>query len=341
MDLIKAMELFEELKQRINEHGDYLRESEYRTRVLLIDPLLRMLGWNVEDFDCVEIEFRTSQSVQERADYVLKNDESKVAIVEAKRLGTVMSSTERRQAKEYADYADASQCVLTDGAKWMLYDLDQGRNPDKMKPKVEFDIENDVPEQLILYSLTLWQQWFTSEVGYSSVSNLFLGSGVGNSQSETNRATNEQQKRQQPDNSPEDSDNWCSFESELYPQRTKPTELKIGDSPGKTVTSWTAAIHNVVVWLADEEILSASDCPIGTETYTFIGSEAVNPNGNRFRSPQTLSNGLILQRGYVNTIAQWQKLRQLLKQPEKQRQINPSQIRVFYKPTEKAKRSKS
>ena len=141
MDLTKAIELFEELKRRIDEQGDYLRESEYRTRILLIDPLLRMLGWNVEDFYCVEIEYRTSQFVKERADYVLKNGESKVAIVEAKKLGTDMKSGERRQAKEYADYADTSQCVLTDGAKWMLYDLNQGRNPDTMQPQVEFDIE--------------------------------------------------------------------------------------------------------------------------------------------------------------------------------------------------------
>ena len=85
MDLTKAMELFEELKRRIDEHGDYLRESEYRTRLLLIDPLLRLLGWDVEDFHCVEIEFRTAESVNERADYALKKGESKVAIVEGEK----------------------------------------------------------------------------------------------------------------------------------------------------------------------------------------------------------------------------------------------------------------
>ena len=164
MDLTEAMELFEELKRRIDDHGDYLRESEYRTRILLVDPLLRLLGWNVEDFHCVEIEFRTAQSVKERADYVLKNGESKIAIVEAKKLGAPMRPKERRQAKEYADYADASQCVLTDGARWLLYDLNQGRNPDTMQPWVEFDIENDVPEQLVLRCLALWQSRFTSEV---------------------------------------------------------------------------------------------------------------------------------------------------------------------------------
>ena len=336
MDLTKAMELFEELKRRIDDHGDYLRESEYRTRILLIDPLLRILGWIVEDFHCVEIEFRTSQSVQERADYVLKNGESKVAIVEAKRLGTVMSSTERRQAKEYADYAEVSQCVLTDGAKWMLYDLNQGRNPDTMQPWVEFDIENNPPELLVLRCLALWRPNFTSEVGSTLVSNLSFDSGVDNGQSETNRATSEQQEQQLPNNSAEDSGNWCSFEWELYPPDTKPAKLKIGNSPAVTVKNWKEAIHQVAAWLADQGILSTNDCPIGGRVYTFIGREAVNPNGTPFRKPQSLSNGLILQPSYLNTQEQWRKLRQLLKQPEKQRQVNPSQIQVSYRPTGKA-----
>lgn len=178
MDLTKAIELFEELKRRISEHGDYLRESEYRTRIMLVDPLLQLLGWNVEDFYSVEIEFRTTQSANERADYVLKKDRSQVAIVEAKKLGAPMTPKERRQAKEYADYAGVSQCVLTDGARWMLYDLNQGRNPDTMQPWIELDIENHEPEQLILHSLTLWQRWFTLEAGSSPIGNLIFGSSV-------------------------------------------------------------------------------------------------------------------------------------------------------------------
>ena len=303
MDLTKAIELFEELKRRIDEQGDYLRESEYRTRILLIDPLLRMLGWNVEDFYCVEIEYRTSQFVKERADYVLKNGESKVAIVEAKKLGTDMKSGERRQAKEYADYADTSQCVLTDGAKWMLYDLNQGRNPDTMQPQVEFDIKNEVPEQLILRCLALWRPRFTPEqvefdiknevpeqlilrclalwrprfipeVGSSPASNLPFDSGVDNSQSDTNGATNEPPQQPLPDGPPKDSDECYSFASKRrYPPYTTPTRLKIGDRVEKQVNFWRDVIHEVVVWLVDEGMLSVSDCPILIGKWTFIGRE--------------------------------------------------------------------
>ena len=334
MDLTKAMELFEELKRRIDEHSDYLRESEYRTRILLIDPLLRMLGWNVEDFHCVEIEFRTTQSANERADYVLKKDGSKVAIVEAKKLGTVMRSVERRQAKEYADYAGVSQCMLTDGAKWMLYDLNQGRNPDTMQPWIEFDIENDGPEQLILYSLTLWQQWFTPEVGSSPVSDLLFGSSVDNDRSETNRATSEQQEQQLPDDSPKDDNKRYPFASsgKLYPQGTKPTRLKIADRVDEPVEYWLDVIHEVVTWLIDEKILSDQHCPIliGKRVkWTFIDhKEAVNPDGSTFEQPKPLPNSLVLQRGHpsLTTWEQWSKLKELLDQFG----VDKSTIRVLY-----------
>ena len=335
MDLTNAMELFEELKRRIDEDDDYLRESEYRTRILLIDPLLRILGWNVENRHCVEIEYKTTQSTNERADYVLKKDKSKVAIVEAKKLGFPMSSKERRQAKEYADYADVSRCMLTDGAKWMLYDLNQGRNPDTMQPWIEFDIANDVPEQLILYSLTLWQQWFTPEVGSSSVSNLLFGSSVDNGQSGTNKASNKQLKQQLSDDLPEDFDQWYSLTSERrYPKYTIPIRLKIGADVDEQVNSWKDVIHEVVAWLIDTEKLTDNHFPIEIKENIFISREAVNRDGTPFKDPRQLPKGLILQRRISTPLGQWDGFRTLLDQLK----VDTSTIRVSHKPDVSVKR---
>ena len=120
----------------------------------------------------------------------------------------------------------------------------------------------------------------------------------------------------------------------MYEQGTKPVKLKIGDNPEETVKNWKAAIHKVVAWLADEGKLSVSNSPIGTEKYTFIGREAVNPDGTPFKRPQSLSSDLILQRGYVNTQEQWRKVRQLLDQFG----VDKSTIRVSYEPTGQASR---
>ena len=86
MDLTKAMRLFEEIKKRFQNHQSNLHNSEFRTRILLIDPVLRLLGWNVENPDLVVLEYQPAESNRKSADYVLKNNGKNVAIVEAKNI---------------------------------------------------------------------------------------------------------------------------------------------------------------------------------------------------------------------------------------------------------------
>ena len=62
MDLTKAMELFEEIKRRVQNYQKDLRNSEFRTRILLIDPVLRLLGWDVENPDLVVLEYQPAES---------------------------------------------------------------------------------------------------------------------------------------------------------------------------------------------------------------------------------------------------------------------------------------
>ena len=214
--------------------------------------------------------------------------------------------------------------------RWLLYKRNLRTSFESLKPIVSFDIIHDPPHQCALAAISMWRPNLASDGGPSKVTEPVLISPKPAHDQSSSRP-DEQPEQQLRKNTADDSDNWCSFERELYPQRTTPVELKIDDKPRETVTNWLAAIHKVVAWLADEERLSASNCPIGTEAYTFIGTEEVNPNGTPFKRPQILSNDLILQRGYVNTIAQWQKLRQLLGDLK----VDRNKIRVSYKPTEK------
>ena len=44
------------LRERIKTHRTYLEGHETRTRQVLIDPMLRMLGWDIENPDSVQLE---------------------------------------------------------------------------------------------------------------------------------------------------------------------------------------------------------------------------------------------------------------------------------------------
>ena len=284
------------------------------------------------------LEYQPATSKRESADYILKHNKKNVAIVEAKNIDKKIDDLEyREQADNYARYAGVRFFILTNGVKWLLYERTLTTGFELLEPIVSFDIIHDEPYQCALAAISMWKPNLASDAGPSEAKEpIFKSPETAPYQSSSH--PDEQPEQQLLDASLEDSDNWCSFEDKFYPPHTKPSKLKIGNSPTITVKHWNEAIHKVAAWLADEGILSVNDCPIGGRVYTFIGREAVNPDGTPFIKPQSLSNGLILQPGYLDTQEQWRKLRQLLKQPEKRRKINPNQIRVFYKSTEKANR---
>ena len=90
-DLVGCIEL---LQERIRSYSAPLRENETRTRMALIDPLLRALDWDVSDPGVVTPEYRIKDGVKDGwADYaLLRPDGSPAAAVEAKKLGEALES---------------------------------------------------------------------------------------------------------------------------------------------------------------------------------------------------------------------------------------------------------
>ena len=60
MPLDDLVQVIETVQKRIRDHGDSLRQNEIRTRVVLIDPLLTALGWDVADPGLVTAEYDVS-----------------------------------------------------------------------------------------------------------------------------------------------------------------------------------------------------------------------------------------------------------------------------------------
>ena len=315
MALDSLQRVIEKLQKTIEAHRGYLDENETRTRQVLIDPLLRKLGWDVSNPNIVQLEYDVRK---ERADYALMSKGKPLVVVEAKRLGTDLDDR-IMQVLNYANVGGFPYMILTDGDKWEMYRV----------------FEQATLEERLLMKLELSQQpadknasqaWAMRKPNLTSKKPVFDPP-----KSAMNRSSvkpNKPPKPQPPGNSRKNDNEHYPFASEekFYSQDSKPTKVKIGERPEETVGSWTGVIHKVVAWLADEKMLSVNDCPIGTATYTFIGHEGVNPNGTPFKKPQTLSNGLILQRGYVNTRAQWTKLKKLLIQFN----VDRRKIEVFY-----------
>lgn len=121
------------LRQRIRDDREYLSRYETRTRVVIIDPLLRVLGWDPENSDDVQLEFIAAEG---RPDYALMQDGAPVAVIEAKKLGTDLGTDVQLQVIKYIQDPECSGIGLvafTDGDEWIFCRKSGGWKDERVK----------------------------------------------------------------------------------------------------------------------------------------------------------------------------------------------------------------
>ncbi len=117
-----------ELEEAVNrvrldlERFDHRLFSEQQTRIVLIDPILVGLGWNVRDPNRVALEIKANGNV---IDYVLSKGHAVVAVVEAKAVVDWRAS-HRKQASGYAVEIGALYALLTNGLRWEAWEIRAG-----------------------------------------------------------------------------------------------------------------------------------------------------------------------------------------------------------------------
>ena len=200
---------------------------------------------------------------------------------------------------------------------------------ESLKPIVSFDVVHDKPYQCALAAISMWRPNLASDGGPSKAKEPIFRSP----ETAPDRSSSQTAKQQRPDDSSKDSSNWCIFKSGMYPRKTQPIRLKIGNHVDEQVVYWVDVIHKIVVWLINTEKLKDNHCPILISQKTFIGHEEVNPDGTPFKNPQRLPNGLVLQRN-IPTGPQWGGLKKLLDQLN----VDTNTIQVSHKPAGSVKR---
>lgn len=108
------------VRKRIARHQ---RENigEQDTKAALIVPVLRALGWDVEDLEDVKLEYRRRSS-DNPVDYALFLLRSPRLFIEAKSLGSRIDDGKwAGQILAYATVAGVEWVALTDGNEWRIY----------------------------------------------------------------------------------------------------------------------------------------------------------------------------------------------------------------------------
>ena len=322
MALGNLQSAIEKLQKTIEAHRGYLAENETRTRQVLIDPLLRKLGWDVSNPNIVQLEYKVKQG---QPDYALMSKGKPLAVIEAKRLKSDLGDDQIIQALAYAVAGGIPYIIITNGDTWEMYDV--------FKP-AEF-------EDCLLIKLELSQQSAHKNAKQALAMrkpNLISKKPVfkppKSAMNQSSVKPNKLPKPQPPGTSPKNDNERYPFASDekFYPRDTDPTWLKIDGRPRKPVKFWKDVIHEVVTWLIDERKLTDQHCPIlvgkGVK-WTFIDRKGrSNPDGTTFVKTKPLPNDFILQRGHprLTSRAQWVKLKNLLIQFD----VDRRKIEVFY-----------
>ncbi len=125
--MIVLKECIESLQAKL-ERYKRLGLKETPTRTIFIEPLLQALGWDVTNWDEVELEYPTAGG--NFVDYALKLDDRPVLFVEAKPLGAAIDDTDA-VSRIIGDAAASGikWCIITNGLSFGVY-----RTPEEGSP---------------------------------------------------------------------------------------------------------------------------------------------------------------------------------------------------------------
>lgn len=256
----QALDEINKLRARISKYRDQLMKNELLTRYILIDPFLRLLGWDTEDPEQVRPEFSTQAG---RPDYaLLHGSERPIAFIGAKSLGR---QEDLQQYISYCVSEGVKYFITTDGARWEVYDTFIPK-PLAEKKIAEWDISREEPGEVLRKALIILRHApFTAEA-------------------------------QKPITLPERKEVVEKIGDPLSLIKPKPgskmtyREILFPDGKRYTIKKWRDILRRTVEWLVETNRLTRDKLPIraGRKRY-IVNDRPIHQSGVSFRSPKVIS----------------------------------------------------
>ena len=283
----RLVDEIDRVKSEIKKFKTSLGPSEDQTRGILIDPMLRALGWNMGDSSQVYRQYPIGGG---RVDYALIDvDQKPVAIVEAKGLNKPLDDEHRKQVASYAKNIRRGLSVLTNGDKWELYD--------NTRRRVKFDhwriLTVSIAEQSSLACavplLQLWRPYLVPDQPAPSVVPVSAP-----------RPTSPATAASIQPRPPAPGAGWTTLRGFSAKKGGKcPPKVRFTNGEERDIRSWKGLLVEVAEWLIRDGILTADKCPVPTsggygDSYCLVNSGSKHPDGTDMFKPHILSNGLFL-----------------------------------------------
>ena len=112
--------------------------NEAATEQTIIRPILRYLGWNIDDLCDLNPEYNIGQK---RVDYVLNYGKPNKLFIEVKNFNKELSSKNEKQIIDYCDSKKVNLGLLTNGKKWQFYYLIFGKSNYISKRELIYEVD--------------------------------------------------------------------------------------------------------------------------------------------------------------------------------------------------------
>ena len=301
------------LKKTRNEHEEYLKPIETRTRQLLIDPMLEALGWDIRNPAQVHLEYKGSSG---KPDYALVSRGNVVALIEAKKLEIPLARIKVEQVIKYArDRALTSlkYVVWTNGDHWQIWSIEEDREE-------SFQLSNTQEYECALKAMQLLRSALEVQ-GQSSdpppprptpkpaqVQDTYPSppsptskpaqaqlpidpSDAGIREPLWEMATSVPDSRQEVVD-PSNNDGWIPLTSLKIEQKQKtPSRIRFPDSDEQNLKSGADMLVSVVEYLLETGNISAEDCPVpkrNSPSLYLLHTKPLHPDGKAFANTKKI-----------------------------------------------------
>ncbi len=290
MDLDKLRELIETLKGRIATHGSTLQGSEALTRYVLIDPLLRALGWDTGDPSQVLVEYSLPKGAGKGfADYALLGENAKpLIIVEAKSLHSQLDDA-AAQALTYCNMQAIAYFAVTNGQHWKLYNTFR-RVPLPEKLVFELNLTGSAAKTC-LNALALWRPGAVAgqiQAGTPPIVDSAEAGPLSPGVHQVNEVRTSTKSAGSMDNRRRGfhpADGYTPIPQLISVTGKKPAAIRFPDGKVKSVNTWSNLTAEIVRWLKSRGHLTEADIPVRLETSKlyFINNHMKDVGGSQYK----------------------------------------------------------
>lgn len=283
------------VRDRIKNFEHEFTNNEAQTRLSLVDPVLKALGWDPQDPTMVKVEYPVRQRNRNstRVDYALLDSQHEpVAFVEAKKLGNNLRDA-HLQLFDYAVGQSVPYVIATNGVDWTVFKKENEATRVSIDVLLEVSLLDQPPMLTAIKLLSLWKGLLTSQTSIDQIAPALDDLGAATSMDGKDPVL-------PPPNGDSRSTESLFTALDAVANGLKLHELILPDKTEVECRAFSSMLEIIVAWLHRTNRLNVELPwnPNVASSRAVLNSVSHHPNMNPMKNPKKIHNNLYLDTNY-------------------------------------------